>query len=189
MWPASPSIAYYIEGDGVANNLVINRTTGEIYVLRPLDRDPPEGRPQWRLVACAGNASDAGRVLGCADVVVYLRDVNDNVPAFERRVYYANVSENVTQHTEIMQVTAIDLDDADESNNGRVEYSIELNQVDEFSGQSLFQIEAHTGVISTGACCLDREKKDNFTIKIAATDGGGLKVSARVCVCVCVTSG
>ena len=26
----------------------INRTTGEIYVLKPLDRDEPSGRPQWR---------------------------------------------------------------------------------------------------------------------------------------------
>lgn len=180
-----PAIAYYIEGDGVTtgdadagdNAFVINRTTGEIYVVRPLDRDPPRGRAQWHVVAYARNLSapPGATVLGYADVVVHLHDINDNVPTFERAVYEASVPENVTEHTRIVQVHA---NDADEGANAHVVYSIERNQVDDFSRRPLFAIHSDTGWISTGpGCCLDRERRDNYSIQVAATDGGRLKVS------------
>lgn len=176
----TPSIAYYIEGDGVTtgagNAFVINETTGEIYVVRPLDRDPPHGRAQWHLMAYARNLSalPGSNVLGYADVVVHLRDINDNIPTFERPVYEASVVENCNEH-KIIQIHA---NDADEDNNAQIVYSIERNQVDDFCGRAMFEINSHTGWISTGpGCCLDREKQDNYTLQVAATDGGKLKVS------------
>lgn len=167
---------YEIEGEGVSrvdSKFGINKTNGEIYVLRALDRDRPLGKPQWRLSALA-RSRRGGQVLGYADIVVHLRDLNDNVPQFTYSVYYSNLSENSTVGTEVIQVLALDADDPN-TFSGSVLYSIEQNQINEL-GQVMFGIDAHSGLVTTLVCCLDRETRQNYSINVAAADGGGLKV-------------
>ena len=117
---------YFLTGQGVdpdqpdQSMFDINRTTGEIfvlkvsprqwegiqqllwaaqhndsYVLQPLDRDEPTGRPQWRFTVFAQDDGGNGLV-GYADVQVNLKDINDNAPLFPQGVYYGNVTENGT---------------------------------------------------------------------------------------------
>ena len=52
----------------------------DIY-LKPLDRDEPNGRPQWRFTVFAQDEGGNGLV-GYADVQVNLKDINDNAPLF-----------------------------------------------------------------------------------------------------------
>lgn len=73
-----------------------------------------------------------------------------------------------------MTMTATDYDDPNEGTNARLKYSIEQNQVNE-NGELIFTIDEETGVISTAVCCLDRETNPEYTIKVVAMDGGGLK--------------
>jgi hypothetical protein len=73
-----------------------------------------------------------------------------------------------------MTMTATDYDDPMEGSNAKLKYSIEQNQVNEH-GELIFSIDEDTGVITTAVCCLDREQNPEFTIKVAAVDGGGLK--------------
>lgn len=73
-----------------------------------------------------------------------------------------------------MTMTATDYDDPNEGTNAKLTYSIEQNQVNE-NGELIFKIDPDTGVISTGVCCLDRETNPEYTIKVVAQDGGGLK--------------
>lgn len=54
------------------NKFAINQTTGEIYVLKPLDRDLPQGRSQWRFTVFAEDEGGNGLV-GFADVLVNLK--------------------------------------------------------------------------------------------------------------------
>lgn len=95
------NIVYFLTGQGIdpdnpANSKFdINRTSGEIYVLKPLDRDQPNGRPQWRFTVFAQDEGGEGLV-GYADVQVNLKDVNDNAPLFPQGVYFGNVTENGT---------------------------------------------------------------------------------------------
>ena len=62
---------------------------------QPLDRDQPNGRPQWRFTVFAQDEGGDGLV-GYADVQVNLKDINDNAPLFPHGVYYGNVTENGT---------------------------------------------------------------------------------------------
>jgi hypothetical protein len=50
-------------------------------LLQPLDRDEPNGRPQWRFTVFAQDEGGNGLV-GYADVQVNLKDINDNAPLF-----------------------------------------------------------------------------------------------------------
>ncbi|GFT15968.1 neural-cadherin [Trichonephila clavipes] len=97
----TPDIVYFLTGQGVddqdpANSkFAINTTTGEIYVLKPLDRDLPHGRSQWRFTVFAEDEGGNGLV-GYADVLVNLKDINDNAPFFPYAIYTGNVTENGT---------------------------------------------------------------------------------------------
>uniref|UniRef100_T1DFT0 Putative cadherin n=1 Tax=Cupiennius salei TaxID=6928 RepID=T1DFT0_CUPSA len=174
-----PDIVYFLTGQGVddqdpANSkFAINTTTGEIYVLKPLDRDLPHGRSQWRFTVFAEDEGGNGLV-GYADVLVNLKDINDNAPFFPYAIYTGNVTENGTAGMTVMTMTATDYDDPNEGTNARLKYSIEQNQVNE-NGELIFTIDEETGVISTAVCCLDRETNPEYTIKVVAMDGGGLK--------------
>ncbi|XP_073987911.1 neural cadherin isoform X3 [Rhodnius prolixus] len=174
------NIVYFLTGQGIdpdnpANSKFdINRTTGEIFVLKPLDRDQPNGRPQWRFTVFAQDEGGEGLV-GYADVQVNLKDINDNSPLFPQGVYFGNVTENGTAGMVVMTMTAVDYDDPSEGTNARLVYSIEKNVIEEETGSPIFEIESDTGVIKTAVCCLDRERTPDYSIQVVAMDGGGLK--------------
>ncbi|KAG5330055.1 CADN protein, partial [Acromyrmex heyeri] len=174
------NIVYFLTGQGIdpdnpANSKFdINRTTGEIFVLKPLDRDQPNGRPQWRFTVFAQDEGGEGLV-GYADVQVNLKDINDNAPIFPQGVYFGNVTENGTAGMVVMTMTAVDYDDPNEGTNARLIYSIEKNVIEEETGSPIFEIESETGVIKTAVCCLDRERTPDYSIQVVAMDGGGLK--------------
>nr|BAD91055.1 Af2-cadherin [Artemia franciscana] len=174
------NIVYFLTGQGIDpenpsnHKFDINRTTGEIYVLKPLDRDQPHGRPQWRFTVFAQDEGGEGLV-GYADVQVNLKDINDNAPIFPLGVYFGNVTENGTAGMVVMTMTAVDYDDPNEGANAKLTYSIEKNVIDENTGTPIFEIEPETGVIKTAVCCLDREKTPDYAIQVVAMDGTGLK--------------
>ncbi|XP_047118591.1 neural-cadherin-like [Schistocerca piceifrons] len=174
------NIVYFLTGQGIdpdnpANSKFdINRTTGEIFVLKPLDRDQPNGRPQWRFTVFAQDEGGEGLV-GYADVQVNLKDINDNAPVFPQGIYFGNVTENGTAGMVVMTMTAVDYDDPNEGSNARLIYSIEKNVIEEETGSPIFEIESETGVIKTAVCCLDRERTPDYSIQVVAMDGGGLK--------------
>lgn len=82
-------IVYFLTGQGVDNSdsennkFVINQTTGEIYVLKPLDRDLPQGRSQWRFTVFAEDEGGNGLV-GFADVLVNLKGMHPHDPLARR---------------------------------------------------------------------------------------------------------
>ncbi|XP_017766893.1 PREDICTED: neural-cadherin isoform X1 [Eufriesea mexicana] len=174
------SIVYFLTGQGIDpdnpqnSKFDINRTSGEIYVLKPLDRDQPNGRPQWRFTVFAQDESGEGLV-GYADVQVNLKDINDNAPTFPQGIYFGNVTENGTAGMVVMTMTAVDYDDPSEGTNAKLIYSIEKNVIEEETGSPIFEIESETGVIKTAVCCLDRERTPDYSIQVVAMDGGGLK--------------
>ncbi|XP_018016523.1 neural-cadherin isoform X4 [Hyalella azteca] len=173
-------IVYFLTGQGIDNDnpdnskFEVNRTSGAIYVRKPLDRDHPKGRPTWRFTVFAQDEGGTGLV-GYADVQVNLKDINDNAPVFPQMIYYGNVTENGTRSMVVMTMTAEDYDDPKEGTNAKLTYSIEKNVIDEKTATPIFEIEPETGVIKTAVCCLDREKTPDYSIQVVAVDGGGLK--------------
>lgn len=113
-------------------------------------------------------------------MLVNLADINDNAPVFKNTSLTGSVDENGLAGKVVMKLTALDYDTV-ESAYGDLTYAILQNQVNE-KGQLIFAINQATGVIVTDVCCLDRETERAYVIKVAATDGGGLKGTATVTV-------
>lgn len=79
----------------VLHNFQVNKSTGELFLIRPLDRDPPNGkilnfsfavykcislnlgRAMWKFSVQARNRQTQF-ILAVADVLISVRDVNDN---------------------------------------------------------------------------------------------------------------
>ncbi|XP_047118486.1 neural-cadherin-like [Schistocerca piceifrons] len=145
-----------------------------IFSFQPLDRDKPDGRPQWKFTVFAQDEGGQGLV-GYADIQVNVKDINDNAPSFPKTTYFGNVTENGTAGMFVMSMTAVDYDDPDEGTNAKLTYTIEKNVIEEEAGVPIFEIEPDTGIIKTAVCCLDREKTTDYAIQVVAIDGGGLK--------------
>lgn len=170
------NIVYFLTDQGTSDKdgrfFSINSTTGEIFVERPLDRDAPLGRPVWRFTVYAEDEGGHNGLTGYADVIVNLRDINDNNPTFPNSQYVGNVSESGPAGQAIMTMQAEDYDDPMEGGNARLQYQIDQNQVTE-KGEMIFRIDQDSGVIYTNVASLDRETNPEYTLRILATDGGG----------------
>uniref|UniRef100_A0A803W489 Cadherin EGF LAG seven-pass G-type receptor 3 n=1 Tax=Ficedula albicollis TaxID=59894 RepID=A0A803W489_FICAL len=139
----------------------IDPRSGLITTSGPVDREKME---KYSLVV---EASDQGREPGprSATVKVYITvlDENDNIPQFSEKRYIVQVREDIRPHTEILRVTATDLD---KDNNALVHYNI-------ISGNSRgqFSIDSVTGEIQVVAP-LDFEVEREYALRIRAQDAG-----------------
>lgn len=130
-------------------------------VSLPLDR---EMRSNYTLDVIA---TDKGAPPLHASKTIYLRitDINDNAPAFEQNTYYANIMEVADPGTSVIQVTAID---EDEGNNSLVVYSLQ-DTPDTHS--QWFQIDQNSGLITTQTH-IDCETEPVPKLKVIARDNG-----------------
>lgn len=108
------------------------------------------------------------------NVTVYIMDENDNPPVFTESMYIAELPENVTVGTKVIQVHA---DDVDTGNGGKVRYT----QVLGYLNTSL-NLDAETGLvtISTEHHGFDRELMPEFHFYIEARDDDGRGNQAQV---------
>ena len=94
----------------------------QLAVRRALDREAYD-RYSLRVYAADGDARGASNS-GSVDVLVSVRDVNDNRPVFEGEGRYeVTVPENLPPHTTILRVEAFD---EDQGLNGEVSLLISL---------------------------------------------------------------
>ena len=78
-------IEYEITDERMRELFKIDKNTGKIHLLKPLDRDQPNGKDMWSFSIVARDNDGSGNTLdGVALVEVYLMDINDNSPVFER---------------------------------------------------------------------------------------------------------
>lgn len=100
-------IRYSLRGQGQANGIfTINPKTGEIFVNKPLDRDPPAGQELYTLLTLATDDKGRGNY-GYADVYIRLNDINDNAPRFD-----GNFEGTVDENTAPGLCQAMELDSA-----------------------------------------------------------------------------
>ncbi|KAJ1122551.1 hypothetical protein NDU88_001037 [Pleurodeles waltl] len=145
----------------------IDPVYGKMYVTRPLDR---EERSSYHLRAHAVDMN-GNKVENPIDLYIYVIDMNDNRPEFTSQVFNGSVDEGSKPGTYVMTVTAHDADDAT-TDNGIVNYRI-LTQNPQSPAQDMFVIHSETGAINTVAAGLDREKVQQYTVIIQATDMEG----------------
>uniref|UniRef100_A0A8C6T609 Si:dkey-22o22.2 n=1 Tax=Neogobius melanostomus TaxID=47308 RepID=A0A8C6T609_9GOBI len=169
-------LRYSLHGQGSGGDFSIDSRSGAIHALRRLDR---EERPLWRFLVLATDEGGAG-LTGFADVVLEVKDINDNAPFFPCSdletdgCFVGRVAENSPADTSVMEMRAMDLDDPNEGTNAALAYSIVQN-VKNHINLNLFAINASTGVISTVVRSLDREQQQRLLVVVEARDGGGLK--------------
>ncbi|NXD66469.1 CADN protein, partial [Eolophus roseicapillus] len=166
------AINYSLHGQGASTEFSIDENTGEIRANKRLDR---EKRSTWRFLVLATDESGEG-LTGFADVIIEVRDVNDNAPLFLCVVdgcFMGHIPEDSPADTPVTEMTAVDLDDPKAAMNAVLTYSIIQNVQNEIN-LNLFSIDSVSGTIYTVLGTLDREKEDKYLLVVEARDGGGL---------------
>ena len=96
-------------------------------------------------------------------LIIYVNDINDHAPVFEKSEYSAVLSELVPVGTYVAGITA---NDEDTGVNSNVYYAITSGNDNRW-----FDIDLESGLITTKAP-LNREEQDSVDLKISARDGG-----------------
>ncbi|XP_078469838.1 cadherin-2-like [Lampetra fluviatilis] len=167
----SSELRYSVTGPGSdlppIGVFTINAITGRLYVTRSLDR---EHIASYQL---RGHAVDlnGNQVENAVELLIQVIDQNDNKPDFSQAVYNGSVPEGSPPGTPVMRVRADDADDAEQPN-GMVRYKV-VSQEPERPFPHMFTINNATGLISTIASGLDREKEPVYRLRIQATDMEG----------------
>ncbi|XP_056903807.1 cadherin-23 [Takifugu flavidus] len=146
-----------VDGEG---KFAIKPSTGEIYILSPLDR---ETKDHYTLTAVARDnpgSSPNNRRENSVQVLVTVLDVNDYRPRFTERVYNTSVFENEPSGTSVITVRATDLD---EGENGAVLYSM-LGPHSE-----AFILDPNTGLVRSRRLL---QSSEQFNLTVVATDQG-----------------
>ncbi|KAI5642703.1 cadherin domain-containing protein [Phthorimaea operculella] len=153
--PFNNQVRYFIK-EGDADLFKINASSGQISLLRTLDR---EAQDEYTLALVAMDTGSPP-LTGSGTVKIIVQDINDNSPEFERQSYKTNVKENLPSGTVILHPKATD---KDVGNNAKIRYSLLGDKSDRF------EIDSATGVISTNST-LDREEWNIYYLIIMAQD-------------------
>ncbi|KAM6977296.1 cadherin-10-like [Aplochiton taeniatus] len=157
------SVRYVLTGEGAGTLFKIDEKSGDIHATRRLDR---EEKGYYTLRAKAVNRLTNVALEGESEFIIKIHDINDNEPKFTQNPYTARVPEMSDIGTTVIQVTALDADDATYGNSARVVYSI-------LEGQPYFSVDPESGVIKTALPNMDREVKENYQVVIQAKDMAG----------------
>ncbi|XP_034945653.1 protein dachsous [Chelonus insularis] len=164
--PSTP--IYYILNQNNNDLFRIDVRLGELYLSRKLDYECQQRH------SLSISALDGGGLSVNMSLNIEVQDVNDNPPVFERNEYHVDVSENAQINSQIIQVTALDLDTG---NNARISYRL-LNS-------TIFRISPNTGWIYLTQF-LDRETIDHYVLSVIASDNGNPASTASCLVYVMV---
>ncbi|XP_055582846.1 B-cadherin [Falco cherrug] len=172
-------IFYSITGQGAdappEGIFTIEKESGWMKVTQPLDRERID---KYHLFSHA--VSENGKpVEEPMEIIVTVTDQNDNKPQFTQEIFRGSVPEGALPGTSVMQVTATDADDAVETYNGVIAYSI-LSQEPREPHPHMFTVNRATGALSVIASGLDRERVREYTLTVQAADldGDGLTTTA-----------
>ncbi|KAM9269164.1 B-cadherin [Cariama cristata] len=172
-------IFYSITGQGAdappEGIFTIEKESGWMKVTQPLDREHID---KYHLFSHA--VSENGKpVEEPMEIIVTVTDQNDNKPQFTQEIFRGSVPEGALPGTSVMQVTATDADDAVETYNGVIAYSI-VSQEPREPHPHMFTVNRATGTLSVIASGLDRERVREYTLTVQAADldGEGLTTTA-----------
>ncbi|XP_033228153.1 DE-cadherin-like [Belonocnema kinseyi] len=151
----------------------INNKTGEIRTTQILDRDEPEREKEAYLTVLA---TDNGRpqLDDVCTFKVTIEDVNDNAPVFDKVTYTESVPQDLPLNSEVMRVSAADIDDG---NNSVVRYSLKSKKSDDSA--QYFRIDTNTGVIFLNKA-IDKNPDFRFSMIATAEDLGKEPKSSQI---------
>ncbi|XP_037957800.1 cadherin-related tumor suppressor [Teleopsis dalmanni] len=161
--PFNSQVRYFLK-EGNADLFHINASTGEISLLRALDR---EAQAEYTLTLVAMDTGSPP-LTGTGVVRVIVQDMNDHSPEFARQSYQATVQENLPVGTKVLQPVATDKDIGP---NGKIRFTLLGDKIDKFN------INTDTGEITTAAV-LDREDTSAYHLTLMAQDSSATEPRA-----------
>ncbi|XP_013102305.2 cadherin-87A isoform X1 [Stomoxys calcitrans] len=187
-------VFYYMLLGNEDGAFVVDKTTGDIYTNKTLDREITDFYTLYILASikrdlhisdeerAAFSIKTLDRDNTVAKVIITVLDENDNAPLFETEVYYAGVNAKAQSGTVITTVNATD---ADAGKNAHVEYMITTSNLYKFGATksmgsivpSPFTI-SQDGKVSTGGFVAEYNQ-DRFELEIVAKEMEEPKRSAR----------
>nr|XP_034959273.1 protocadherin gamma-B5-like isoform X18 [Zootoca vivipara] len=141
----------------------------ELVLSKSLDREEEQ---TLHLVLTAMDGGEP-RKTGTAQIRINITDANDNAPIFTQEVYKVSLSENAPIGSTVLQVIA---SDDDEGTNAQIRYH--FSNIPSTS-QEKFRVDPIGGII-TLLEQLDFEDNDEYTMTVAAKDGGGLVTHSNI---------
>ncbi|XP_026048442.1 protocadherin Fat 3a isoform X5 [Astatotilapia calliptera] len=170
--PEGQSIIYTIVDGDPSLQFDIGFDTGVISVIHALDF---EATSSYHLTVRATDYLTGAHAE--VDVDVFVQDVNDNPPIFQKMTYRVVLSETAMIGTPALQVVATD---KDSEKNNVVRYQIFSNSR---NNTEYFHIDSSSGLILT-ARMLDHELLQKYDFIVRATDNGFPPLSSEVSVTV-----
>ncbi|OWR45133.1 cadherin [Danaus plexippus plexippus] len=174
---ANSAIRYAIIGGNTQMQFSIDSLSGDVSLVKPLDYEQVRS---YRLVIRAQDGGSPSRS-NTTQLLVNVRDVNDNPPRFYTSLFQESVSESVPVGYSIVRVQAYD---ADEGVNADLTYTLTDK---EYNGNNdlPITIDPRSGWVYTSSH-LDREVQSKYQLQVTATDGGSPSRSASASVVVVV---
>ncbi|XP_058820979.1 cadherin-related tumor suppressor [Topomyia yanbarensis] len=163
--PFNSQVRYFLK-EGDTDFFKINASSGEISLLRALDR---EMQAEYILTLVAMDTGSPP-LTGTGTVRVIVQDMNDHSPEFERQSYQATISENLPIGSRVLRPIATD---RDTGLNAKIRYTL----LGEYSQR--FSVEQDSGEISTAAI-LDREDIALYHFTLMAQDSSTTEPRATV---------
>ncbi|XP_078036877.1 uncharacterized protein LOC144469994 [Augochlora pura] len=148
------------------NPTVAERTADFIVIVRDNTLIDYELYKALTFKIVAQEVGPATNLSASVPVTIFLRDVNDNPPVFEQKMYEVTLSENVTVGSRVIQVHATDIDTG---TYGDIRYTGITGE-----GSKGFVIDPNTGLITVDmGSSLDREIAARLELTIEARDTNG----------------
>ena len=162
---ANAAIRYGIIGGNTQNTFSIDTLSGDVTLVKPLDYETTD---LYRLVVRALDGGSPTRS-NTTQLLVHVKDVNDNAPRFFTSLLQEAISESVPVGSSVIRVQAYD---GDKGINALIKYSIGAR---DFTGASTenfpITVDQESGWIRTTKQ-LDREQCSRYQFTVIASDSG-----------------
>ncbi|XP_008106580.2 cadherin-17 isoform X1 [Anolis carolinensis] len=168
-----PVVSLRLTGD--TDGIIEIVSDGVLYLNKALDW---ETKKVHKLQLEGLNASGQ-KVQGPYFINIYVEDINDNPPTFEKNNYTGTVRQNSRPGKPFMYIKAIDLDDPN-TLNGQLSYRLRNHFPNPFQ-EMLFQVDNVTGAISTtkaGHQYLDPAQEREYVLDVEVYDMAGQSINA-----------
>lgn len=152
--------------NNLTENFTIDEFRGEISLNGPLDYEGLDPDLNGKIIITV-MAYDMGipPMNSTTNVTVTVEDENDNVPVFDKKMYFAHIAENSPPGTSVTKIRAHDADIT--SPNNEVIYRIDSGAFDKF------RIDAVSGILTVEkGAILDREMMAKYQLNVSAIDRG-----------------
>ncbi|XP_050548978.1 protocadherin-like wing polarity protein stan isoform X2 [Daktulosphaira vitifoliae] len=172
-------VRYAIIGGNTQGHFSIDSQNGEVSLVKSLDY---ESMRSYRLMIRAQDGGNPSRS-NTTQLLVNIKDVNDNPPRFYTSLFQESVLENVAVGYSIVRIQAYD---ADEGENAALTYYISSRDFEGFSNEKIpIVVDEKSGWVYT-THLLDREINSKYQFQVVAEDGGDPPKTATASVVVTI---